>query len=426
MINLVFCIKSKESFRRIQNTLKIDNNLEIEEFIPNLDMLQSNITVKHYDIALVDEKLSWKEEALDVLNKKGTQIVIFKGNFKKSISEIYDKISAGQKEDGTLEDSDKSQESFIPYPVINYHKTPPIKAWEEAPSIGQQLFNGIENKLIITASLSHGGGSTFLSVNLAKALTDLKIRASVIELPINEPYLFYYLGIDKKLNMKCTEKIFYSYPHLINAGLKPPKNKETIIDNIVWLIANPLEGKIDNWDSLKTRMLIESSRRSPINIIDAGVNYDHESMQALLTDADFILVTVNPVFCELSRNREKIENLIKLKKEGSPVEFIINRYTSAITKKDLSAYFKNTALVYIPAIETKYIQEASNKFIMPLTHPQIVEKLFSPLSEIIKNIIPMDVLKETMKDKPLNERNVIYRLKEKAAGFKSIFSGLKS
>ena len=78
MVNLVFCIKSKESFRRIQSTLKIYTNLELEEFIPNLDLLQSNITIKNYDIAVVDEKLSWKEEALDVLNKKGTKIKMLK------------------------------------------------------------------------------------------------------------------------------------------------------------------------------------------------------------------------------------------------------------------------------------------------------------------------------------------------------------
>ncbi|MCX6383548.1 MAG: hypothetical protein NTV16_03550 [Actinobacteria bacterium] len=38
----------------------------------------------------------------------------------------------------------------------------------------------LENKLIIIGALSKGAGSTSLSVNLVKALTDLKIRTSVI------------------------------------------------------------------------------------------------------------------------------------------------------------------------------------------------------------------------------------------------------
>ena len=92
MINLVFCIKSRESFKRITNTLKIDNNFELEDFTPNLETLQENIIIKDYDVAIVDEKLTWQDSALDLLNKKSVKIVLFKGDFKKTISDIYSKI----------------------------------------------------------------------------------------------------------------------------------------------------------------------------------------------------------------------------------------------------------------------------------------------------------------------------------------------
>lgn len=424
MLNLVFCIKLKESFRRIQNTLKIDNNLELEEFIPNLEALQSNIAIKHYDIAVIDEKLSWKEEALDLLNKKGTSIILFKGNFKKTISEIYNKMPGSACDEAS---SNKNTETLSPYPNLNYYKNSTLHAIEENPTkAGPALFNGIENKLIIVGSLSHGAGSTFLSINLAKALTDLKIRTSVMEPPINEPTLFYYLGLDKKLATKCTGNTFYSYPHLINGGLKPPKNKETIIDNIVWLIQNPMEGAIDNWDHLKTIMLLDSSKRSPINIIDAGVNYSHESIEPLICAADLLLIVLNPISHELRKNKDKINELIKLKKGGLQVLFIVNYYTPSITKKDLSLYFKNIPLIYIPAIKTKYIQEAANKQVVPLAHPKISQMLFNPISEIVKNIIPVEVLKESIKSKYQNEENILNKLKEKLKGLKSIFANQPS
>ena len=375
------------------------------------------------DIAVVDEKLSWKEEALDVLNKKGIQIILFKGNFKKSISEIYDKIPKIYNEELTLNKKEKNTEILEPLPKLNYFKNSAIQAIEENPvKENSPLFNGIENKLIIIGSLSQGAGSTFLSINLAKALTDLKIRTSVIEPPINEPNLFYYLGLDKKLSAKCTDNTFFSYPHLISWGIKPPKNKETIIEDIVWLIQNPLEGPIENWDHIKTKMLLESSKRSPVNIIDAGINYEHESMEPLLLNADLLLIVVNPLYYKLRKNKEKIENILKLKKKGLSVEFIINYYTPAITKKDLSAYFKNTPLIYIPAIETRYIQESANKSAIPLTHPKISEKLFNPISETVKSIIPVEVLNESIKTSYLNEGNIINRLKEKIKGSKSIFT----
>src|SRR5665647_433961 len=109
MINLVFCIKSRESFKRITNTLKIDNNFELEDFTPNLETLQENIIIKDYDVAIVDEKLTWQDAALDLLNKKSVKIVLFKGDFKKTISDIYSKIP---KDKHALEKTQKENHSL--------------------------------------------------------------------------------------------------------------------------------------------------------------------------------------------------------------------------------------------------------------------------------------------------------------------------
>ncbi|MHB8280087.1 MAG: hypothetical protein ACYDIA_20925 [Candidatus Humimicrobiaceae bacterium] len=188
---------------------------------------------------------------------------------------------------------------------------------------------------------------------------------------------------------------------------------------------SPFENKIESWDHIKMLMLLDVSRRSPINIIDVGINYEHESIEPLLSGVDMFLIVINPFPAELNKNKDKIEKLLKLKKEGFPIEFIINYYTPAITKKDLSAYFKTTPIIYIPVVETRYIQECAYKYKIPLTHPQISEKLFAPISEIIKNIIPLDILKETIKNQSLNDENIIYRIKEKIAGLKSVFSGVK-
>ena len=425
MINLVFCIKSKESFKRITNTLKIDDSFELEDFTASLETLQENIIIKQYDIAIVDEKLTWQDAALDLLNKKGIKIVLFKGDFKKTISDIYKQIP---KDKNDLEKSVKENPALFTgssYDKLYYVKkeTPLIK--EEALPFKNETYKALENKLIVIGGLSKGAGSTFLSVNLAKALTDLKIRTSVIEPPLDEPYLFHYLGIDKKLSIKCSQNSFYSYPHAIDNGRKIIKNMGTIIDDIIWIMPSPFENKIESWDHIKMLVLLDTARRSPINIIDVGTNYEHESIEPVLSGADMFLIAVNPLPAELNKNKDRIEKLLKLKKEGLPIEFVINYCTPAITKKDLSAYFKTTPVIYIPAVETRYIQECAYKYKIPITHPQISEKLFTPISEIIKNIVPLDILKETLKNQSLNDKNIIYRIKEKIAGIKSVFSGVK-
>ncbi|MCX6383549.1 MAG: hypothetical protein NTV16_03555 [Actinobacteria bacterium] len=180
------------------------------------------------------------------------------------------------------------------------------------------------------------------------------------------------------------ENSFYSYPHAIDNGQKIIKNMGTIIDDIIWIMPSPFENKIEGWDHIKMLMLLNLSRRSPINIIDVSTNYEHESIESILSGAGMFLIVINPFPAELNKNKDKIEKLLKLKKEGFPIEFIINYYTPVITKKDLSAYFKTTPIIYIPVVETRYIHESAYKYKIPLTHPQISEKLFNPLSEIKK------------------------------------------
>jgi len=425
MINLVFCIKSRESFKRITNTLKIDSNFELEDFTPNIETLQENITIKDYDVAIVDEKLTWQDMALDLLNKKSVKIVLFKGDFKKTISEIYSKIP---KDKHPLEKTQKENhpQSTGNYPDKQYYiKNITVPPTKEALPVKNIIYKALENKLIVIGGLSKGAGSTFLSVNLAKALTDLKIRTSVLEPPLDEPYLFYYLGIDKAISIKCLENNFYSYPHAIDNGQKIIKNMGTIIDDIIWIMPSPFENKIESWDHIKMLMLLDAARKSPISIIDVGTNYEHESIESILSGADMFLMVINPLPAELNKNKINIEKLIKLKKEGLPIEFVINNHTPAITKKTLSEYFKTTPLTYIPSIETRYIQEAAHKYMMPISHSQISEKLFTPISEIINNLIPQGILKEHIRNQFLNDENIIYKIKEKISGLKSVFLGAK-
>ncbi|MHB1438857.1 MAG: hypothetical protein ACYCVX_15115 [Thiobacillus sp.] len=425
MINLVFCIKSKESFKRITNTLKIDNNFELEDFTPNLETLQENIIIKDYDIAIVDEKLTWQDAALDLLNKKSVKIVLFKGDFKKTISEIYSKIPKDKNHIAKFQKENHPQPTENSLDKQYYIKNITVPSTKETLPLKNIIYKALENKLIVIGGLSKGAGSTFLSVNLAKALTDLKIRTSVLEPPLDDPYLFYYLGIDKAISIKCMENNFYSYPHAIDNGQKIIKNMGTIIDDIIWIMPSPFENKIESWDHIKMLMLLDAARKSPISIIDVGTNYEHESIESILSGADMLLMAVNPLPAELNKNKINIERLIKLKKEGLPIEFIINHYTPAITKKYLSEYFKTTPLIYIPSIDTRYIQESAHKYKIPITHPKISETLFTPISEIIKNIIPLDILKETIKYQSLNDENIIYKIKEKISGLKSVFAGAK-
>jgi len=108
---------------------------------------------------------------------------------------------------------------------------------------------------------------------------------------------------------------FYSYPHVINNGVKPLRDMETIIDDIIWIIPDSRMDTVENWDSLKMMKLLYTSKRAPISIVDIGTSIGHESVDSILTSADMILAVVNPQLVELKQNKERLDLLLKLKKE---------------------------------------------------------------------------------------------------------------
>jgi len=328
MINIVFCIKSKQSYKRIANTLKIDENFELEDYISNLETLQESISIKQYDLAIIDEKLTWKEQALDLFNKAGTKIVLFKGDFKKTICKIYDDIPKSE-----IEEEKKRKEKVPDYNGAKYKKISHTEANEPTKENNKtnktiNQYTGIENKLIIICSLSRGAGSTFLTLNLAKALTDLKIRTSIIEPPLTKPYYYYHLNLDEKLKLANPGAVFPSIPHIIDNGYMPPKDSEIIIDDIVWAITDPQKPRINNWDEEKMIQLIYSVKKAPISLVDIGYHIDHKSTEVLLSYADMVLLVINPDPVALKQEKEKLEELISLKKKGLPIEFIINFSTT--------------------------------------------------------------------------------------------------
>ena len=122
---------------------------------------------------------------------------------------------------------------------------------------------------------------------------------------------------------------------------------------------------------------------------------------------------------QLKQNKNRLEMLLNLKKEGYPIEFVINFYNSSINRKELFRYLKATPTIFIPAVNPEHIYKAGYRNKIPLDYSEVEEQLFKPLSDIIKNIIPLGLFKETLKGKSsYKDNNVIHKLKEKLTKLK--------
>lgn len=85
MLNLLCCTKANLSYERIVNHFE---NFRFESHINELDVLQEKLINNSYDLAIIDEKLWWLDEGIELLNKQNIKVIVFKGNFDEIINEI--------------------------------------------------------------------------------------------------------------------------------------------------------------------------------------------------------------------------------------------------------------------------------------------------------------------------------------------------
>lgn len=91
MFHIVSCMKLKDSYNRIKSNFD-NSNIEWEEFLADLDQLQDKIAYSEYDLAIVDEKIWWRDEAVSLLERRGVEVVEFKGDFEDILKLVQERI----------------------------------------------------------------------------------------------------------------------------------------------------------------------------------------------------------------------------------------------------------------------------------------------------------------------------------------------
>ena len=267
--------------------------------------------------------------------------------------------------------------------------------------IYQKIYTNISPKIVAVINLSRRAGSTFVTVNLAKFLSELMILTRIIELPF-EPYIFDHIGLEQRLNKTHNEESlkFYSYPHFIYDDKKTEREKETIDEGIIWTVTDPRRPLIDKakWTYNHMVKLLNSSRKASITILDIGENRKHKSIEPLLDEVDLILTVIEPMPSEIMINNNLLDQLLKAKQKGSPVEFIINYWTDGINREEIKKVLPIEPLSIIPAIELTYIHKAVYDCVIPYSVKEIKEKLDSSLLKIAKKIVPDELINIEQKE----------------------------
>jgi len=401
---IICCLNIKESYARITNHFKGHPYIGFEEFTGDIDEVKNKFLYKKWQYAVVDRKLPWKDEAVKFFKKNNIPIIYFDDDYQEVIRSIKDKVTK------PLEDEiDDSYERPFKGTEVRYVEKPITKIVE------RKIYTGIEKKLIIVSNLTKFAGATTITLSLAKYLSNLGILSSVIEPPIDSPAIFNCIGIAERLSKSGEgyEDNFYSYPHEIASGKRIKNKAEFIFDNIVWIVPDDRKEVVDNWKYDQMLKLIYISNIAPITLIDVGDNLNHEAVRPLLSLVDLVLVVIDPFPTNFYINRNKLLNLEKLKSDGCPINFIMNKWNSGIEEKEFLDFIKVKPLAFIPAIDLGILYKANYQYKIPLCYKEVSDLLDKPLAKICSLFIPKEFEIGISKNKSIKKKGIFSNISVK-------------
>jgi len=382
---IICCLNIKESYARITNHFKGHPYVGFEEFIGDIDEVKNKSLYKRWQLAVVDRKLPWFSEAVKFFSKNKIDIVYFNDDYSEVISSIG-RMVPEPAEDNTNTSEEEVSGNLNKECKIRYIEKPTTKVVEK------KIYTSLEKKLVIICGLSRCAGSTTVTLNLAKYLASLSILSSVIEPPLSSPAIFNWMGIEDRLDEsgKDGSSDFYSYPHEISNGNRIKGKSGYVSSGILWIVSDDRKEEIRQWDYDKMLKLVYASGTTPITLIDIGGSIFHESVKPLLSIVDRVLVVIDPFPTSCKIGSARLFELLRLKNEGYPVNFIVNKWNSGIDKDEFLSFLGVKPIAFIPAIDLSVLYKANCKYEIALGYREVYKVMEGPLKKISSLFIPQE------------------------------------
>jgi len=402
--NIICCLKEKESFIRITGHFKDYSYIGFEEYVQSMDEIKDRSLYRNWQYAVIDKNLPWCEDAVRFFKKMGVPVIYFDDDYFEVISSVKNKVP----EPATQPDENKPLNKYIG----DFPEPEKIRYIEKQKVVEKKIYTSIEKKIIIVSNLTRCAGSTTITLNLAKYLSNLNIIPAVVEPPIGSPTIFHWMAIEEKLNKEngSGKEDFYSYPHEIWNSKTIRAKSEYIFDGIVWIVADDRKEIIGSWDYNQMIKLIYATNLCPITLIDIGSNLGHDSVKPVLSSVDIILIVIDPFPSSCMRRNHILEEMLKLRQEGFPIHFIVNKWNGGVENKEFLNYLGCEPVAFIPAISLDWLYKANYGSIIPYEFPEVSDQLNGPLKKISSLFMPVKFIKYPS-SKDINKQSIISRLK---------------
>lgn len=385
---VISCLKAQLSYERVKSTYE---DFEIENNVQSLEELKQKLIFGDYDIAIIDKRLWWFADAQELFEKRDITVHIFDGDFDKLDNELSQyKVEVEERIQEDPIQQQKSEEDDRPIRYIEKEKIVYKERTVEVPVI-QSLYAGMANCKIGIINITPRAGASFVTMNLARALSSYDIMTAVVEPPKEQPYYFITTGLEQRLSKKEVSADFYSYPHEIAEGNILHKGKETIEDGIIWIIPDPRRELIEQWDEQMMFKLLYANRTASITIVDLGSEFNNHSNEELLKEFDIILAIIDPLPSEMINSQKRFEDIYKLMEKGYRVELIINKFNPGVKKNELSDFLKHEPTMYIPSFKLEDIYEAIYDCKLPYDNERIGLEFKKAVFPLLNELVPEQI-----------------------------------
>lgn len=427
-MKIIILMKASTSRKRLIDFYnKTEYRAQIEEFGPHvvdLDNLKELMTFFKPTVGVIDERLWWAQDAKALFTLLDIPIIEFTGDFEQT-TKLFCNFASKLVEDNTdftAEEiaitNQETETTFKPeydltkkvdmvLPKVNsvvdinaasaeQPKVVITKVEEKIKYVSR--YAAIPSQLIVVGSLFNRAGATFVTSNLARAISSYNLLTTVIEAPCNRPYLYDAMAIDSKVEE------YYSWCHDIIASGSVKRSNEYQENGVSWVLLHPELLPINEFSYEQYMKLIYSVKRVPFILFDIGTSWLDPGIQNVLSQADHILMILDPDPVLLNRTipvekdgrvafkTEEVNIIDKIAKlhveEKIPFDFVVNKMTPGVDKSIIKEAIFKEPVTYIPAFDAEKIYRTLWEGNLLYDDPVIQQILDNCFYSILKNFVP--------------------------------------
>jgi serine/threonine-protein kinase len=241
---------------------------------------------------------------------------------------------------------------------------------------------------IMVCSLSKRAGSTFITTNLAKFISEQSIVPNVVEIPFS-PYLFDYLGIERLSSLLKEESSFYSVVNELYEKRPLIKERRYSAKGILWTLVDPRRPLIkeEDWDEMMMLNLLYSARKSNLSLIDVGNYIEHPAIVNTVKNVDYLIVVIDPILINIAQNLRRLSKFCELAKGGVKVKLVLNNWTESLPKRELIKLFDFAPVHFCPNIALPIVHRAAYNGDILYEYTDVSNMLKVTLNEIASDIV---------------------------------------